>query len=116
MPQWYRVIESATGWISQWCAGYLDVDFNAMQAGDLLTQEEVRRFYSRARTAHDAGDYRGALENLGQALLCVLEGVPRIWSPIVGKPNPHRALLLTAFGVSPSLEFPAFSGQELASG
>ena len=102
VPQWYRVIENATDWISQWCAAYLDADFNSMQAGDLLTHEEVRRFYTAARTAHDAGDYRGALENLGRALLCVLEGVPRIWSPIVGKPNPHRALLLTAFGVSPS--------------
>jgi len=102
VPDWYRVIEKVTSWIGQWCSTYLELDFDALQPDDLLVRDEVREFYRAARAAHEAGDYREALENLGRALLCVLEGFPRMALPVIGEPNPNRALLLTAFGVSAS--------------
>jgi len=102
VPDWYRVIEKVTTLIGEWCLTYLDLDFDALQPDDLLVREEVRDFYRAARVAYEAGDYREALENLGRGLLCVVEGSLRPPFPTVGEPDPHRALLLTAFGVSAS--------------
>jgi hypothetical protein len=100
--QWFRVAENAESWINQWCTTYLALDFSSLQPDDLLTHDEVRAFYAAARRAHAAEEYQEVFENIGRALLCVLEGVPRIMFPTVGQPNANRALLLTAFGVSTS--------------
>jgi hypothetical protein len=99
---WYRVTENAGRHIGDWCSIYLGLDFDGLSAYELLTDDHARKSYGEALTAHKEGRYRDALEHLARALVHALRRVPRMGLPEVGIQDSHQALLLTAFGVSPS--------------
>jgi hypothetical protein len=99
---WYRVTDNAARYIGSWCEIYLSVDFDALSAYELLTNTMARDRYRQAEEAYNSGHYQEALEHLARALVHALTRAPRIPLPEVGVPDTHQALLLTAFGVSPS--------------
>lgn len=99
---WYRVIDNAWDWISEWCVTYLELSLDDINLQNLVADPSVRERYVRAQEARDRGDFRGALEHLALAVYATLEWFPGIGRPILGSKNSDHALILAPFGVRPS--------------
>lgn len=100
--QWERVASDTFDKLTGVCRSTLGVSLTGLDESELLTNDEVRAHFTEAKNARDAGKFRGALEEVGKALVVALNCHPNLWGISVGEPKAEDALKLGASGISAS--------------
>lgn len=100
--QWSTVAEVIFGLISSWCKEYLNVDYAALDAVDLISSSSIRDIMRSARDCLNQDKFKECLEKLAEAISTSgLELFPSGLHVVTGQADAQTALTVSAYGIDP---------------
>lgn len=100
--QWGTVAEVVFGLISSWCKEYLNVDYAALDAVDLISVASIRDIVRSARDYLNQNKFKECLEKLAEAISSSgLELFPNGLHIVTGQADAETALTVSAYGIDP---------------
>lgn len=100
--QWGAVAEVVFGHISSWCKEYLNIDYAALDAVDLISADSIRDLVRSAREKLNQDKFKECLETLAEAISrSGLELFPTGVHVVTGNADAETALTVSAYGIDP---------------
>lgn len=97
--QWANAGRTVYEKLSEMSEACLGLSLDDIDESKLLTNDEVKNYFTAAQKAAEAGEYRTALEELGRALFVLLEANTSLGDIPVGVARAEDAIKLSGFGV-----------------
>jgi len=95
--QWANAGRTVYERLSEMSEACLGLSLDDIDESELLTNDEVKNYFTAAQKAAQAGEYRTALEHLGTALYVLLEANSSLGDIRVGVARAEDAIKLSGF-------------------
>lgn len=99
---WFDVVDRTSLHLDETCLTAVGVALSKIDLTHLIEDQKVQQLIAIARTKHEQGFYKEALEVLAKALYRSNLLFPRGLEIIPGNSDPQQALILSGYGVDPS--------------